>query len=98
MVLNNCPHDVKRQFHNTKDGTYATLGVYAWCDSDLYFYHWYVGRCGTNNDNTMVNFCPLFSDKLCEKYSLRLPDAYWIGSKDATRHDGYFIVDGIYPA
>lgn len=97
MVWKNCPYEVKGQFHNSNDGKLATMSVEAWCDSDLYVYHWFAGRCGTNNDKTMVNFSPLFTDILSGSYSLRMDQPFRISAKGARRHDGYFIVDGIYP-
>lgn len=38
---------------NPKDGKLAVLYIDAWCDIDLYMWHWFAGSPGNNNDLTI---------------------------------------------
>lgn len=38
-----CPSVQKGQYHNTKDGKLATIGVEAWCDHQIYAWSWFSG-------------------------------------------------------
>ena len=87
----------KGQLHNPKDGKLATLKVEAWCDSDLYVWHWFAGRAGTTNDKTMVSISPLFQDILTGKYPFQLKQPYKVLSNSISRYVPYFLADGIYP-
>lgn len=92
----NCPQAYKGQYHNPKDGKLATISCEALCDSDLYCWHWFVGRCGTNNDITVADNSPLFIDifngsrkmKFEEGYTINGVKRYWLL---------YVLADGIYP-
>eukprot|EP00171_Calliarthron_tuberculosum_P002978 IDg2978t1 len=39
MKWKNCPSALKGQYHNTKEGKLATIGIEAWCDRNLYIWH-----------------------------------------------------------
>lgn len=93
----NCPYSLKGQYHSLKDGHLATIQVEAWCDHDLYIWHWFAGRCGTNNDKTMVAMSPLFREILTGNYDFKLPTPYTIRPGATTRQLPYFLADGIYP-
>lgn len=97
LVWKNCPTALKGQYHNSKDGKLATISVEAWSDGDLYIWHWNAGRCGTNNDITMVEVSPLFQDILGCQYKFRLSRKYKIVDGGRERDMPYYLVDGIYP-
>ena len=97
IIWKNCPHAHKGQYHNTKEGKLATIQVEAWCDRDLYVWHWFPGRCGTNNDKTMLAASPLFIDILNGTYKFRLFAPYRIFGSTSPRELPYFFADGIYP-
>ena len=59
----NCPVPYEGQYHNPKDGKFATISCEALCDSSLCL-HWFVGRCGTNNELTILRHSPLFIDTI----------------------------------
>lgn len=92
----NCPASLKGQFHNSKEGKLATIVVEAWCDTQLYVWHWYAGRAGTNNDKTLVTYSPLFTDILAGRYKLDLGEDYKVCRNRMLRRLCYFLVDGIY--
>lgn len=67
----NCPLSQKGQYHNKKEGSKATIQVEAWCDYGLYVWNWFPGRAGTNNEDTMFSFSPLFNNVLSGKFKFR---------------------------
>jgi Plant transposon protein len=93
QVWKNCPKVLKGQYYNPKDSKLAVISVEAWCDRDLYVWHWFAGRCGTNNDLTVAGASPLFNDLRGEKWC---PDFKYsiCGEK---RYIPYWLGDGIYP-
>ena len=97
IMWKNCPVALKGQLYNPKDGKLAAISVEAWCDRDMYVWHWFAGRCATNNDLTMIDSSPLFNDIFTSSFPFRLLSPYRIGSSDEERALPYFLVDGIYP-
>lgn len=97
ILWKNCPTALKGQFHNPKDGKLAAISVEAWCDRDLYVWHWFAGRCATNNDLTMIESSPLFNDIFTSSFSFNLFSPYQVGSSNEERVLPYFLADGIYP-
>lgn len=92
----NCPRSLKGQFKNPKDSKLAVLSCEALVDSDLFCWHWFAGRPGTNNDVTVMDNSPLFMDILAGRRCMHLPEGYCLNGK--VRHDFlYFLGDGIYP-
>ena len=72
----NCPRLWKGLYRNPKDGRVATITAEAWCDSNLYCWHWFVGRCETNNDITDMANSPLLIDLLNKERHVRLDNGY----------------------
>lgn len=70
MFWKNCPYAFKRQYHNPKDGKITSISAEAWCDRNLYIWHWHVGRIGTNNDSDLLMNLPMTQELLSGKYSL----------------------------
>ena len=97
LLWTNCPLEEKGQYHNPKDSKLAIIKVEAWCDADLFIWHWHCGHAGTSNDKTMVNFSPLFQSILNGQYSIELPRAYCVTPDSPVRSLAYFLADGIYP-
>lgn len=93
----NCPYEEKGQYHNTKEGKLAIIKVEAWCDIDLYVWHWWAGKAGTSNDKTMVAYSPLFQDLFNGMYSIALSNPFRVTPDGPLRALGFFLVDGIYP-
>lgn len=93
----NCPISHHGQYKNAKKGTMPTIGIEAWCDRSLYAWSWFSGRCGTNNDKTLLAYSPLFMDILCGSFNLNLPTQYRIHGNGRNRTMGYMLADGIYP-
>lgn len=73
MVWNNCPYAYKGQYHNIKYSQTDTVGMEAWFDHELYIRSWFRGRCGTNNEKTLLSFSTLFIDILSGAWNLFLP-------------------------
>jgi len=92
----NCPREWKGQFHNPKDSKLAVLSCEAVCDSDLYCWHWFAGRPGTNNDRTVLDYSPLFNDILSGSRSMHLPGGYELNGV-LRQWMAYFLGDGAYP-
>lgn len=92
----NCPKALKGQNHNPKDGKLATLSCEALVGHDLYCWHWFPGRCGTNNDITVVDNSPLIIDIISGRRTMTLPEGYNING--VFRHWLLYVLgDGIYP-
>ena len=92
-----CPVQDKGQYLNTNDSKLATIQCEAWCDHDLYCWHWHPGRVGTNNDITVLYRSPLFRKILHGDFKMKSETSYEIGCDGDTRMMYYFLVDGIYP-
>ena len=92
----NCPKAKKGQYYNPKSGKLATLSCEALVDCDLYCWHWFAGRPGTNNDITVLDNSPLFNDILTGRRRMNLPEGYVINN---IRRSWllYMLGDGIYP-
>jgi Plant transposon protein len=84
---------LKGQFKNPKDGKLAVISIEAWCDRDLYCWHWISGRAGTNNDITDASSFPLFNDILEGEWD----PSFEYELEGEKRQVPYFLVDGIYP-
>lgn len=93
----NCPVAHKGKYHYKKDEKLVTVGVEAWWDHDLYIWGWLAGRCGTDNEKTLMAVYPLFINIMSPSFELSLPIAYKFVPGGATRRIGYFIADEIYP-
>ena len=92
----NCPLAFKGQYHNPKDGKLATISCEALCDSSLYCWHWFAGRCGKNNAVTVLKHSPLFVDMFNGQRRMELPEGYKLIG--VTRNWLlYMLSDGIYP-
>lgn len=91
-----CPAELKGQFKNPHAGKLATISCEGICDHDLYCWHWFCGRCGTNNDITVVNNSPFFIKLLSGNGKIKLPEGYEV---NGVPRDWllYFLADGIYP-
>ena len=96
LAWKNCPLEEKGQYHNPKDSKLAVMKVEAWCDSDLFIWHWHAGHAGTSNDKKMVNFSPLFQAILNGHYGISL-DEYTVTENSMSRTLAYLLGDGIYP-
>ncbi len=90
MEWKNCPKSFKGQYHNPKNGKLATLSFEGVSDSNLYCWHVFCGRPGTNNDITVAENSPLIIDILAGKRRMK-------DSNQARNWFLYFLVDGIYP-
>jgi len=96
LIWKNCPREWKAQFHTPKDSKMAVLSCKAVCDSDLYCWHWFAGRPGTNKDRTVLDYSPLFNDILSGSRCMHLPGGYELNG--VRRHwMVYFLGDGAYP-
>ena len=93
----NCPRALKGLYRNPKDGRGATITCEAWCDASLYCWHWFAGRCSTNNDITVFENSPLLIDILNNERKMRLPEGYKMNGA-VRQWIMYFLVDGIYPS
>lgn len=93
----NCPRAIKGQYFNPKaDGKLATISCEALCDRNLYCWHWFPGRCGTNNDITVLDYSPLMNDILSGKRRMTVPEGYSLNGSPRSWLL-YMLVDGIYP-
>lgn len=68
-----------------------------WCDIDMYIWSWIAGRCGTNNDRTLLSFSAFFIDILSGSLDINLPMAYNFLPGGRNRRLAYLLADGIYP-
>ena len=92
----NCPKAWKGQFHNPNASKLATIQVEAVSDMDLYCWHVYNGRPGTNNDLTVMESSPLLISILNQNRRMKLDYGYLV---NGIRRDWYlyYLADGIYP-
>lgn len=95
MHWNNCPNSMKGQYHNPKKEPIGTISCEVLCDHNLYCWHWFSRRCGTNNDITVMDNSPLILSILRGDWNIMLPNGYDINS---TRRMwlSNILVDGIY--
>ena len=54
----NFPLAYKWEYHNPKDGKLASISCQALCDSSLYCWNLFSGRCGTNNEINVLRYIP----------------------------------------
>lgn len=92
----NCPKEFKGQYHNPKSGKLATISCEALVDTELYCWHWFAGRAGTNNDITVMDNSPLFNDILGGERRMTLPEGYVLNGQ-CRKWLLYMLGDGIYP-
>lgn len=64
--------------------------------SNLYCWHVFWGRPGTNNDLSFVEFSPLVQGILTGKLQMKLSEGYTIDGRNRDWHL-YYLTDGIYP-
>lgn len=58
----NCPKTCKGQYFDPKNRKIATVAIEAICDGNLYCWHVFCGRAGTNNDIIVVERISLILD------------------------------------
>lgn len=58
------PVCIQGEIQNSKDGKLDTVGIEQWLDHDLFVWSWFSGRCGTNNEKTLLAFSLLLPDIL----------------------------------
>lgn len=92
----NCPRAYKGQYHNPKDGKLAVLRCEAVVDGDLYCWHWFSGRPGSNNDVTVLDHSPFFQQILSGRRKVVLPDGSVLNG-NRRRWLLYLLGDGAYP-
>jgi hypothetical protein len=69
-----------------------TIVLKAVASQDLWIWHAYFGMPGSNNDISVLNASPVFTDIV----EGRAPECkYTINGN--TYHQGYYLADGIYP-
>lgn len=90
------PSKLKGKYHSSKEGNLATIKVEAWTDHDLYRWNWFSGRCGTNNDKTMVAMSPLFREILCVVLPYKQQNTYTKRSVSTVRDVQYLLAEDIY--
>ena len=93
----NCPKSWKQQYYNPRDGKHAAIVMEAMYHTNLYYWHVFVGRPGTNNDISVAQNSPLFTRILNGKRTMKLPEGYVLHRITQNRHL-YYLVDGKYPA
>lgn len=97
ILWKNCPTALKGKYQKSKNSNMASIQVEAWCDRDLYCWHWSAGRCGTTNDKAMIQSSPLFNNILSGTYDFRLSQRYRVFGGGSYRELPYFLVDSVYP-
>ena len=95
-TLENCPKAFKGQYHNPKDEKLAKLSFEAVVDRNLHFWHWFPGRCGTNNDITVLDNSPLTNEIISGKRRITVPEGYVVNGVRRLWML-YTLGDGIYP-
>lgn len=72
-----CTVKDKGQYLNTKELTKLTyIQCEAWCDADLYCWHWNVGGQTTKNDIYLLTGSRLFNKILYRLFPFRVQDVY----------------------
>lgn len=96
ILRKDCPIEEKEQFHDLKDSKFASTKTEAWCEKELYTWHWIPVQAGTSNEKTMVAFSAFFQNIFSCKYLLKLQTPYKVFPKSPTRTLPFFLRDGIY--
>ena len=96
MHWTNCPKALKGQYHNPKYGKLATISCEALRDRRLYCWNCFLGRCGTNNDITVLDNSLLIHNIIAGTWRTTLPEGYVVNN---IRRFWllYMLADGIYP-
>ena len=98
LFWKNCPVQDKGQYLNSKEsGKLASIQCEAWCDADLYCWHWNVGRPGTNNDINVLLRSRLIKDIFSGRFNFKFPNPYRIIPSGQDRRQAYLLCDSIYP-
>lgn len=84
------------QYLNRKDGCLASIQFEAWCDVDLYCWHWNVGRAGTNNGINVLMSSRLLKDIFNGRFKFRLPQTYRIIPEGEETSLVYLLAGSIY--
>jgi Plant transposon protein len=89
------PAELKGQYKNPHSSKLASISCEVIADHSLYCWHWFAGRCGTNNDLTVAANSPFFIDILTGKRNINLPGGYEV---NGTTRDWpmYLLADVIY--
>ena len=91
----NCSKYWEGQYRNRKVGKLALIQFEAVCDSDLYWWHVFGGRPGTNTDITVVEDSPLLRSILSGERRMKIASGYNL--EEQVRHwFSYYLTDGIY--
>lgn len=94
----NCPFRKKGQYLNSKESSkIAVLQCEPWCDHELYCWHWYCCRPGTNNDINVLRRSPLFLAILAGRFKFQLPNDYRVVGGWVIRRIMYLLADEIFP-
>lgn len=93
----NCPIFLCGQYHNPKEGKRETISCEEFCYSNLYCWHSYVARRGTNNDITVLESGPLVIFILYSSREVLVSGGYKQASVVRPLLVLICLVDGIYP-
>ena len=96
LYWKNCPKNLKGQYHNPKSGKLATIQVEAVADVNLYCWHVFSERVGTNNDITVCEWSPLILSILNGTRPMKLGNGYALDGLIRQWYL-YYLTDGIYP-
>lgn len=69
----------------------------SWTYHDLCIWNWFAGRCGTNNDKTMVAMYPHLREILYGVFLFKQQTTYTTGLERTIRDLPYLLAYGIYP-
>lgn len=97
LIWKNCRTQDKGQYLNTKESKLASIQCEAWCDADLYCWHWNVGWSGTNNDLNVIMRSRLLKGIMYGRLTFRLPRSYCVMPNGKERTMPYLLGDRIYP-
>lgn len=97
LFWKNCTAQDKGQYLNIKGGRLASIQCEAWCDEDLHFWHWNVGRVGTNNYINVLIRSRLLKDIFSGLLQLRFREVYRVLLEGTVRNLSYLLADSIYP-
>lgn len=92
----NCLRSLKGQYHNPKERKIARISYEALCDRNLHCWNWYAGRCGGNNDISVLDNSPLVNDILATRRQVYIPGGYKVNG-ELRLWLLYILVDDIYP-
>lgn len=91
----NCPSYLKGHYHNPKDGKLTAMSCESLCDRELYCWHCYAGRIGTNNGIKVLYNSSRIKDILGGTRSMNVPRGYAVNGMILPWLP-YIIVSGIY--